>query len=139
VAELLKPVFEGADAIKDLLERESFLARKIADLQFSDPGLADEAFWTAEILRLTFESALDKVLAREGLTNADKSEARSDADEFWAWFEGFRSAPHVRCESRIVFRFALTALLTGLYAGLNPDEVKKLRAGLPGRVGGARR
>jgi hypothetical protein len=139
-AEPLIPFLKEARTT-DAEECETLLRRIGAEL----PGGGEilkrlaEAYYNGEHLALLVQDTAKTVLDREDLDKADKEEALADAEELWAMFHGFREASHV--PRGIAFQFASLALLTGLRAGLRPDQVKKIRGGMPaelGRGGGKR-
>jgi len=122
--------------LKDPDECETFLRRIDAELPEGHPKIFDtlvEAYWSGSPLLYLFQNALKMVSERGDLNEADKEMAMSDAEEFWALFNGFREAQHV--PRGLVFQFASLALLTGLQAGLSSEEVRKLCAGLPAELG----
>src|SRR5262249_11388738 len=122
--------------IKDPDECETFLRRIDAELPEGHAKIFHslvEAYWSGSPLAVLFQNALNMVLERSDLNEADKERALSDAEEFWALLNGFREGSHM--PRGLVFQFAFLALVTGLQAGLSPEEVEKLRAGWPAEMG----
>jgi hypothetical protein len=105
------------------------------------PGLfetADKRFFNGDYLKDMFDQCMQRVLARPDLTPDRKTNAMEDAATFREFFEAAKQwqVPKLAAHA---FELATCALFTGLRAGLNQDEVDKLRRNIfveEGRKGG---
>lgn len=121
-------LLEAIQFIKDAGDCD---ARAIFDeLQAKHPGLvrslAASSVW-GDHLEFLFKASLDKVLARADVKETSKEEARSDAGRFLASLERLQKEPPASLSIAEILDFASVALLTGLQAGLSPDEIDALR------------
>jgi hypothetical protein len=94
------------------------------------PGLLDTAdtrFFNGDYLKDMFDQCMKRALARSDLSPDRKTNAREDADDFTAFFNGAKQwqVPKLAAHA---FEMATLALLTGLRAGPNPAEIDDLRA-----------
>jgi hypothetical protein len=94
------------------------------------PGLldlADARFFNGDYLKDMFDQCMKRVLARPDLSPDRKTNAKEDADDFWAFFNTTKRWPVPKLAAH-TFEMTTLGLLTGLRAGLNPIEIDELRA-----------
>ncbi len=93
------------------------------------PGLMDTAdtrFFNGDYLKDMFDQCMKRVLARPDLSPDRKTNAREDADDFWAFFNAAKQwqVPKLAAHA---FEMTMLGIFTGLRAGLNPVEIDELR------------
>ena len=94
------------------------------------PGLLDTAdtrFFNGDYLKDMFDQCSKRALARPDLSPDRKTNAREDADDFWAFFNATKQWPVPKLAAH-TFEMTTLGLFTGLRAGLNPVEIDELRA-----------
>jgi hypothetical protein len=113
--ELAKPDGEA----KVTREREAIVERLCTEMKRNHPELAQsiaDASRSGFFLFLMFYQALESIDNRNDLSQADRNEAASDAQEFLSIFKAVRDAPSGICPRELVFRFGQAALSIGLSA-----------------------
>jgi hypothetical protein len=104
------------------------------------PGLletADTRFFNGDYLRDMFDQCMKRVLARPDLTPDRRTNAMEDEATFMAFFDAAKQWPPKLAAH--AFEMTTCALFTGMRAGLNQNEVDKLRQHIfveTGRKGG---
>ena len=88
---------------------------------------ADTRFFNGDYLKDMFDQCVKRVLARPDLSPDRKTNAREDADDFWAFFNAAKQWPVPKLAAH-AFEMTMLGIFTGLRAGLNPVEIDELRA-----------
>jgi hypothetical protein len=87
---------------------------------------ADTRFFNGDYLKDMFDQCMKRVLARPDLSPDRKTNAREDADDFWAFFNAAKQWPVPKLAAH-AFEMTILGIFTGLRAGLNPVEIDELR------------
>jgi len=88
---------------------------------------ADTRFFNGDYLKDMFDQCTKRALARPDLSPDRKTNAREDADDFWAFFNAAKQWPVPKLAAH-AFEMTMLGIFAGLRAGLSPVEVEKLRA-----------
>jgi hypothetical protein len=116
---------------KTTSEREAAFERLCTEMKENHPELIQGLFEAGRsgflLLMMSFQ-VLESIEDRKDLSQVDKNEAASDAQEFMSIFNAVSDSPSGICPRELVFRFGMDALSLGLSAGLSPERLRKLRA-----------
>jgi hypothetical protein len=104
------------------------IERAISKVSPSLMDTADTRFFNGDYLKDMFDQCMKRVLARSDLSPDRKTNAREDANDFWAFFNTTRQWPVPKLAAH-AYEMTVLGLFTGLRAGLNAVEIDKLRAG----------
>jgi hypothetical protein len=116
--------------------------RAISKVSPSLMDTADTRFVNGDYLKDMFDQCMKRVLARPDLAPDRKTNAREDADDFWALFNAAKHWPSPKLAAH-AFEMTTLGLFTGLRAGLNQIEaenfIKEAKAEFVQRATEARR
>jgi hypothetical protein len=118
---------------KTTSEREAAFERLCTEMKENHPELIQglfEADRSGFLLLVMSLQVLESIDDRKDLSQADKNGVASDAQEFMSIFNAVSDSPSGICPRELVFRFGMDALSLGLSAGLSPEKLRELRAGM---------